>query len=90
VAVLPADHRLASRQRIALAELRWELFVGTPESQVPGSTRWLTQLCRPCGGFRPKFIQEAESLAQAWNHQGPLDQGCAGQQQPCAGHAKAL
>ena len=63
VAVVPADHRLASRSHLALAELRGERFVGTPERELPGRTRWLTRLCRQCGGFRPKFIQEAESLA---------------------------
>jgi DNA-binding transcriptional LysR family regulator len=66
LAVLPAEHRLASRPQIALGELRSERFVGTPESELPGRTRWLTRLCRQCGGFRPKFIQEADSLAQAF------------------------
>lgn len=64
VAVLPAAHRLACRPHLALAELRFERFVGTPESDLPGRTRWLTRLCRQCGGFGPQFIQEADSLAQ--------------------------
>ena len=65
VAVLPAEHRLACRPRIALADLRGERFVGTPGSELPGRRRWLTRLCRQCGGFQPKFIQEAESVAHA-------------------------
>jgi DNA-binding transcriptional LysR family regulator len=65
VAVMPADHPLASRKRISLKELRGERFISSPEEDVPGRDRWITQLCRPAG-FRPKFVQEAASLSQGF------------------------
>jgi DNA-binding transcriptional LysR family regulator len=65
VAVMPADHPLASRKRISLKELRGERFISAPEKDVPGRDRWIIQLCRPAG-FRPKFVQEAASLSQGF------------------------
>jgi DNA-binding transcriptional LysR family regulator len=58
VAVMPADHPLASRERISLKELSGERFISSPEEDLPGRDRWITQLCRRAG-FRPKFEQEA-------------------------------
>jgi LysR family transcriptional regulator, benzoate and cis,cis-muconate-responsive activator of ben and cat genes len=63
VAVMPADHPLASRKRISLKELRAERFISSPEEDLPGRDRWITQLCRRAG-FRPKFVQEATSVSQ--------------------------
>jgi DNA-binding transcriptional LysR family regulator len=63
VAVMPADHPLASRKRISLKELRAERFISSPEEDLPGRDRWITQLCRRAG-FRPKFVQEAMSVSQ--------------------------
>jgi DNA-binding transcriptional LysR family regulator len=63
VAVMPADHPLASRKRISLKELRGERFIGSPDEDLPGRDRWITQLCRRAG-FRPKFVQEAASVSQ--------------------------
>ena len=60
--LLPADHRLASRKEVRLAELHGERFIGTPDDQMPGRDRWITQLCRKAGGFKPKFVQEADSV----------------------------
>jgi DNA-binding transcriptional LysR family regulator len=62
VAVTSADHPLASRERIYLKELRGERFIGSPEADLPGRDRWITQLCRRAG-FRPKFVQEATSVS---------------------------
>ncbi len=62
LAVLPADHRLASRKEIRLEELRGERFIRSPETDMPGRDRWIAQLCRRAG-FRPNFAQEAESLS---------------------------
>jgi len=64
LAVLPADHPLASRQSVKLAELREMQFITAPEADVPGRNRWMVQLCREAG-FRPKFGQEGESLPHA-------------------------
>lgn len=60
--VLPADHRLASRKEVRLEELSGERFIGAPDDQMPGRDRWIAQLCRKAGGFRPKFVQEADSM----------------------------
>ena len=62
LAVLPADHRLAARKEIRLAELKGEQFIGSPETEMPGRDRWIAQLCRKAGGFKPRFIQEADSI----------------------------
>ena len=63
LAVLPADHALAKRKQLKLSELRDLPFVGSPESDLPGRQRWLTQLLRKHGGFRPHFFQDATSLS---------------------------
>src|SRR5262245_8087640 len=62
VAVMPADHPLASREHISLKELRGEHFISSPEEDLPGRDRWITQLCRRAG-FRPKFEQKAASVS---------------------------
>jgi DNA-binding transcriptional LysR family regulator len=62
VAVMPADHWLASKKQIALKELRDERFISSTEEDLPGHDRWITQLCRRAG-FRPKFVQEAVSVS---------------------------
>ncbi len=62
VAVLPADHPLASRRSIALKELCDEHFVSAPEADLPGRDRWVIQLCRRAG-FRPRFAQQADGVA---------------------------
>jgi DNA-binding transcriptional LysR family regulator len=62
VAVMPADHPLASRKRISLKELRGERFISSPEEDLPGRDRWITQLCRRAG-FRPRFVQDAASVS---------------------------
>src|SRR5215469_1877786 len=62
VAVMPADHALASKRQISLKELRDERFISSTEEDLPGHNRWITQLCRRAG-FRPKFVQEAVSVS---------------------------
>lgn len=62
VAVMPADHSLASKKQISLKELRDERFISSTEEDLPGHDRWITQLCRRAG-FRPKFVQEAVSVS---------------------------
>ena len=63
VAVMPADHPLASRKQIWLKELQAERFISSPEEDFPGRDRWIAQLCRRVG-FRPKFVQAAASLSK--------------------------
>jgi DNA-binding transcriptional LysR family regulator len=61
-AVLPADHRLASRRSIPLKALRGERFISAPEADMPGRDRWVIQLCRRAG-FRPNFVQQGDGVA---------------------------
>jgi DNA-binding transcriptional LysR family regulator len=60
---LPETHALATGEGVALAELRKEMFVGANPDDIPGFNNWLIQLCRR-GGFRPKIVENAESIAQ--------------------------
>ena len=62
VAVMPADHSLASKKQISLKELGDERFISSLEEDLPGHNRWITQLCRRAG-FKPKFVQEAVSVS---------------------------
>jgi DNA-binding transcriptional LysR family regulator len=64
LAAIPADHPLAARMQIDLAELRGERFLAAPEHDLPGHDRWITQLCRKAG-FRVQFAETAESLSHA-------------------------
>lgn len=66
IAVLPADHPLATRKKISLKQLQGEPFLSAPEEDMPGRDRWVTQLCRKAG-FRPHFAQVAESLSQGFS-----------------------
>jgi len=65
LAVLPAGHPLAGRPQISLEALRNEPFISSPEADMPGRNRWIAQLCRAAAGFRPRFVQEAESVSHA-------------------------
>lgn len=62
LAALPEGHALAGQPSVSLAELRRELFVGAPDADMPGYNEWIGRLCRRAG-FRPRFVQAAESLA---------------------------
>ncbi|MGC7097398.1 LysR family transcriptional regulator [Amycolatopsis lurida] len=61
VAVLPAEHRLAGRQRIALRSLATEPFVCFPRHLGPGLFDEITALCRKAG-FDPRIEQEAVQM----------------------------
>jgi DNA-binding transcriptional LysR family regulator len=66
LAALPADHPLASRRTLPLKALSQERFLSSPEADLPGRDRWITQLCRRAG-FRPHFGQPARSLAEGFS-----------------------
>src|SRR5262245_25123874 len=53
VAVLPSDHRLAGRRRVAVSTLADEPFVLFPRALGPGLYDEITALCRR-GGFTPR------------------------------------
>lgn len=58
VVVLPAEHMLAAREKIALAQLREEAFVMYPRAWNPGLFDQTTSLCQRAG-FHMRFGQEA-------------------------------
>lgn len=58
---LSEHHPLATKTAVRLADLKGELFIGAPESDMPGHNRWISQLCRRAG-FRARFMEDAHSL----------------------------
>jgi DNA-binding transcriptional LysR family regulator len=61
VVALPDGHPLASRRRIALAELAREPFVSFPRARGPSFFDLLMRLCHQAG-FTPNIVQEAPQL----------------------------
>jgi DNA-binding transcriptional LysR family regulator len=61
-AVLPDNHLLALRKRIALAELKDEAFIGFDEERFPGRN---DVICRACqeAGFTPRLVHRVDSLS---------------------------
>ncbi|PSD47994.1 LysR family transcriptional regulator [Stenotrophomonas maltophilia] len=66
VAVLPADHPLACRTSIALAELRDERFILFSRKSGQGLSADVVAACRT-QGFTPAIQQEAPQVASAIN-----------------------
>jgi DNA-binding transcriptional LysR family regulator len=64
IVALPENHPLASRETVPLVDLRPEAFVGAHDADVPGYNDWIVQICRTAR-FRPRFIENADSLAHA-------------------------
>ncbi len=62
---LPADHPLAGRSEIGLAELKGAPFVGVVETAVPGRNAWVAALCAKAG-FRPRFIAETNEVSETF------------------------
>ncbi|MFC0106205.1 LysR family transcriptional regulator [Kibdelosporangium aridum] len=61
IAVLPADHRLAGRERVSVRALADEPFVRFPRHLGPGLFDEITALCRRAG-FEPRVGQEAVQM----------------------------
>jgi len=61
VLALPADHRLAIRERVALSAVAREPFVFFPRARGPGFFDFLMSFCRDCG-FTPQIVQEAPQI----------------------------
>lgn len=61
---LAEQHPLAARDKVPLADLRKELFIGAKEEDLPGYNAWIVRLCRPAR-FRPKIAENADSLSHA-------------------------
>lgn len=60
-AVLPIDHRLAGRKRIALSELSGDDFVSLSDTYFPGRRQFLFEMCES-QGFEPEVIEESDTL----------------------------
>jgi DNA-binding transcriptional LysR family regulator len=61
VLALPADHRLAIRERVALSAVAGEPFVFFPRARGPGFFDFLMGFCRDCG-FTPHIVQQAPQI----------------------------
>jgi len=61
-AVLPDNHLLALRKRIALAELKDEVFIGFDEDRFPGRNDMICRACQQVG-FTPRLLHRVESLS---------------------------
>jgi DNA-binding transcriptional LysR family regulator len=60
-AVLPDNHLLALRKRIALAELEGDPFIGFAEEAFPGRNHAISAGCQ-AAGFIPHFKTHVENL----------------------------
>ncbi len=60
-AVLPDNHLLALRKRIALSELQEEQFIGFAEEKFPGRNAAICAACQGAG-FTPRFRDQVENL----------------------------
>ena len=60
VALLPNNHRLASRAAVKLKDLESASFISISDSGYPGYSRWLNATCEQAG-FRPKILEIVES-----------------------------
>jgi DNA-binding transcriptional LysR family regulator len=63
---LPEHHRLATRDRVRLSDLKGEFFVSSDSQQVPGLDRQVEAYCKKYGKFRPKFHGLAQSIAHGF------------------------
>jgi DNA-binding transcriptional LysR family regulator len=63
---LPERHRLATRDRVRLSDLKGEFFVSGDSQQLPGRDRRVEAYCKKYGKFRPKFLGPAQTLAHAF------------------------
>ncbi len=61
-AVLPDNHLLALRKRIALSELEGENFIGFAEENFPGRNAAICAACQ-AAGFTPQIRQQVETLS---------------------------
>ena len=59
VVVLPANHPLAKKNSIKMADLKSVCFVAMSEATHPGSRAWLSGLCQQAS-FTPRILQEVD------------------------------
>lgn len=61
LAALPVGHQLAERDRVPLAALAGDAFIGTPRQLGIGFHDQIIGLCR-LAGFSPRIVQEARQM----------------------------
>jgi DNA-binding transcriptional LysR family regulator len=67
IVCLPAEHPLASRKHLKISQLKDETFIVSPDSLVPSVRRHLMRVCRTFGKFRPKTVELAGGLSEAFS-----------------------
>jgi DNA-binding transcriptional LysR family regulator len=63
---IPEQHRLATRDRVRLSDLKDEFFVSADSQEVPCMDRLVEAYCKKYGNFRPKFHGPAQTLPQVF------------------------
>src|SRR3954462_9389316 len=66
IAALPSSHRLASRQRVPVAELAQEKFLLFPRTLAPGCYDAVQRICR-AAGFVPNVVHESNDVSVSLN-----------------------
>ncbi len=66
-AALADSDPLATKNSIALRDLKGRDFIGIDEAEMPGRNRWMTALCKPAG-FKPRFIAIVDGLTNVLSH----------------------
>jgi DNA-binding transcriptional LysR family regulator len=62
--IMPVNHRLAKKRRVALADLRDEEIVSVTHDAAPGRDRAFVSACR-AAGFSPRILNVATNLPEA-------------------------
>ena len=57
---VPANHTLAKKGKITLADLAPQFFIGMSDKTHPGAREWLTETCQGAG-FAGRILQEADN-----------------------------
>jgi DNA-binding transcriptional LysR family regulator len=60
LAAIPANHTLAKKSKITLADLAPQFFIGMSDKTHPGAREWLTETCKEAG-FAGRILQEADN-----------------------------
>jgi len=63
---LADDHPLARKERVSLAELAGESFIGVADTAVPGRNEWVRKLCRRAG-FKPRFVAQTDDISETYS-----------------------
>jgi len=67
MAAIPANHPLAKKSAIRLADLKNEAFFLTAQANAPVFNPWLVKLCQK-SGFEPRIARETDRAATVLNY----------------------